>query len=105
MRRRPEEHDAEQHQGWPADPAGHRGPADQDGEAACRAADHDVRRAAALEPQRVDEHVETDRRVSERGGQPVRPEPEQQRRGHAEQDPGRQRLAGPHRGLAARAAA
>ena len=52
---------------WPtADVAGHRGPADHRREGAGGAADHDVLRRAALQPDRVDEDVEQDRRREQR---------------------------------------
>ncbi len=63
VRRRPEEDDREQNQRWPRHPARHRRPADQHGEAARCAADHDVRRGPALQPERVDEHIEQQGRV------------------------------------------
>ena len=65
VRRRPEEDHGEHHERGPADRAGDRGPSDDDRHAPRRAAPHDVLRGAALEQQRVDQHVERDRRDRE----------------------------------------
>ena len=86
MRRRPQEDDREQRRGRPGDGAGDGGPADQDGEAAGRAADHDVGRGAPLQGERVHEHVEQDRARGQERRQPVDGEPEQQGRRRAEHD-------------------
>ena len=61
VRRRPAEHDGEQHPRGRGERAGDRRPADEDRHGAGRAADHDVLRAARLEPDRVHEDVEEHR--------------------------------------------
>jgi signal transduction histidine kinase len=93
VRRGPQEDDREQHDRRDRYRALDRGPADEDGKTARRAADHDVRWTAPLEQQRVDEDVEQDRRVGQRGGQPVGHQAEQQCRPRAERDPPGERLA------------
>ena len=67
--RRPEEHDREQQDRRPADGPAHGGPADERRHRARRAADHDVLRRAALEPDRVDEDVAQEAaEAQQRGG-------------------------------------
>ena len=58
MGRGPEEDDDEQHDRRPGERAGDRRPADEHGHGAGGAADHDVLRDGALQPERVDEDVE-----------------------------------------------
>ncbi len=74
VRRRPQEDDAEEHERRPVQTACDSRPASHGRYRAGRAADHDVLRAAALQPHRVDEHVEEQR--------PRR----KQRRGHVHAD-------------------
>jgi hypothetical protein len=76
------------------DLSGHGGPADENGETAGRAADHDVGRGTALEAERVDEDVEQERRVGEGRREPVGEKAQQQGRGDAEDDAGDERLGG-----------
>ena len=70
MRRGPHEDDQEEDDGGPGQFAGDGGPADQRGDCARCAADHDVLPRAALEQDGVDDHVEGDGGFGEqRGGQ------------------------------------
>ena len=66
MRRRPEEHHQEEHEGRPGQTAGHRGPPDEDGHASGDAAPHHVLCGTPLEQQGVDEDVEKDRKGRQR---------------------------------------
>ena len=65
---RPHEDDQEENDGGPGQFAGHGGPADQGGDCAGCAADHDVLGGASLEQDCVDEHVEEDGGFGEEGG-------------------------------------
>ncbi len=60
MRRRPEEGDRDQHQRRDREVPHHRGPADGRRQRSRQSTDDDVLRRAALEPERVHEHVEED---------------------------------------------
>ena len=71
VRRRPEEHDQEQHDRRPGELVGDGGPADQRREAAGEAAPHDVLRRTPLEHHRVAEEVERARRERQPGREPV----------------------------------
>ena len=82
------------------DRAGDRGPADHHRHAARRAAPDDVLRRAPLEQQRVDQHVERDRRHREPGGQPVGGQPQPDGAERAEHQPEHQRVRRRHLPLA-----
>ncbi len=88
MRRRPDEDDQEQHEGFEADAARGRGPADHRRYGAGSAANDDVLRRRALEPHRIDENVEADGEREQRSGDPIGHQPEAehraQRQHHAE---------------------
>ena len=94
VRRRPEEHDEEQHHRRPGELAGDRGPADQRREAAGQPAPHDVLRGAPLEQHRVDEDVEQVGGEGEPGRQRVDEQREPDRRGDPEHDRRTPRLRG-----------
>ena len=98
VRRRPDEHDREQDPRRRRQGAGHRGPPDEGGHRAGRAADHDVLRRGALEPHRVDEDVEGDRGQ----GQGRRRARSRSRRGRRTRTrPARTRTPAPARGVTA----
>ncbi len=97
VRRRPEEDDAEQHEGRPVQRAGHRRPADEHGDAARGAAPDDVLGGPPLEQHRVDQHVERDRHPGQHSGQHVHGHAQQQHRQRAEHQPEDER--GPRRDL------
>ena len=88
MRRRPQEDDGEQQERQRGDVAGRRDPADQRREGAGGAADDDVLRGPALQPDRVDQDVEQDRNGEQRGRQMVGRQVHQDDR---EDRPGRRR--------------
>ena len=85
MRRRPVEDDGEEVDGGQVQSAGHRGPAHQRWKRARRAADHDVLRARALEPDGVDEDVEQEPAEREPGAERIDlvPEDRERQRGRA----------------------
>ena len=86
MRRRPEKDDREQRDRAPADIAGDRGPADQRRQRAGRAADHDVLRRPALQPDRIDEDVEGDRQRQQLRRHPVDRQPHDHDRADRQHD-------------------
>ena len=69
--------------------------ADHRREGAGRAADDDVLRRPALQPDRVDDDVEEDREGEEGGGEPVGDKPERQHRADGKRHAEGQRLLGP----------
>ena len=78
----------------PCERAGDRRPADQHREAAGDAAPDDVLGGAALQPERVDEHVEADRRHREHGREPGGEGEQPDGRGEAERPGEDERLPG-----------
>ena len=68
------------------DIAGRGGPADQRRKRPGRAADHDILRRAALEPDGVDQHVEQDRHQQDAGGDIVDRQPHQNDRQRRDAD-------------------
>ena len=94
MRRCPHEDDGEQDQPGEADVAGHRGPANHRRQGTRGAADDDVLRCPALEPDRVDQHVEADRQSQQAGRREVDRKPHHQHRGEGQGDAEAQGRAG-----------
>ena len=68
---RPQEGDEEEHDALDGDTIGDAGPADHRRESAGSTADDDVLRRRALQPHRVDHHIEEDRECEQAGRQPV----------------------------------
>src|SRR6185312_14536120 len=66
MRWRPQEHDQKQNEWLKRDLATRRHPADHRRERTSSAADHDVLRCASLEPNRINDNVEEDRKGEQR---------------------------------------
>ena len=87
VRRGPEKHDGEQQQRHDVQPAGDCSPADHRRECPGSAADNDVLRRPALQPDRVDEHVEQDGDRQHARGEPVGGQTHQHDRRNRQHDP------------------
>ena len=94
MRRRPEEDHAEEGKGCRVQGARRRGPAHERGYRSGGAADDDVVRRRALEPDRVDEDVDERARERKRRGEQVRPGPQHPEREPVQRDADDQRVRG-----------
>ena len=94
VRRRPEEDDQEEEERRHGQIPGRRGPADQRRHRAGSPADDDVLRRRALQPARVDEHVEQVPHEREHGGQDVDEAREQDERESREREPELERVLG-----------
>ncbi|MPL91570.1 hypothetical protein SDC9_37645 [bioreactor metagenome] len=96
MRRRPHEDQREHQKAFKRDAARRHRPADHRREGPGGAADHDVLRRRALQPDRVDHHVEEDGEGQQRRGDAIRHHRQKPDRQPRKRQPDRQRLARGH---------